>query len=132
MKIGDEIKCIHCGKQSFLIKKSLMDGWKKTGEILACSACGNVIKDLTEDVVNEVDGNTKTKSLDDGKLDKLAQFLNTEKVKKKIIEADEKTFCRDCKNYVKHPFFNICGITKNEVNPMDDCPLYEITLEEEK
>ncbi len=33
----------------------------------------------------------------------------------------ERKFCRDCAEYVAHPFLSRCAKHKKEVNPMDDC-----------
>jgi hypothetical protein len=125
MKVGDEINCLFCNKHVFLVKKSVMDGWKKVGDILVCSSCGKTLEDIKESD-NKVDiGNEPVK---DDKLAKLANFLGTEKIEKKTIDTSEKTFCRDCVHYIKHPFFSKCGLYHKEVNPMDDCSSYEKTL----
>jgi DNA-directed RNA polymerase subunit RPC12/RpoP len=131
MKVGEEINCAHCGKHSFLRKKSIMNGWKKIGDILICSACGQTIEDLTlvADTNKEI---IKDSDHSNAKLDKLASFLGAETLEKKNIQADEKTFCRDCKHYIRHPFFNKCSLTNSEVNPMDDCPSYELLSDEDK
>ena len=125
MKVGEEINCVHCGKHSFLIKKSKMDGWKKLADILICSSCGQIIEDSeplkpNDEIIKDINKPSEVK------LDKLASFLGTKIIEKKSIQADEKTFCRDCLHYIKHPFFNKCSLTNNEVNPMDDCQSYEL------
>lgn len=116
MKTGNEIKCSFCGKDSFAIKGTEMDGWILKGEILKCSSCGKKLADIPK--ATEVDKQPST----DGKLDKLASFLGTEKVVHKTIDSDgDKVFCKDCKHYIKHPFLNRCGLHAKEVDPMNDC-----------
>ena len=128
MKAGDEINCIHCGKHGFLVKKAKMEGWKKVGDMLICSSCGQIIVDVEESPIKE-DIEEDIPSND--KLDSLLSFLGTEQLEKKTIEVGEKTFCRDCIHYVKHPFFSKCGLNNEDINPMDDCESYK-KMEDEK
>ena len=119
MKQGDEIACPHCKKDSFLVKTNLMDGWTLKGEILICSLCKQKIADIKKD-------NIKNDSASGGKLYKLEAFLGEEKANRPTLEDNqEKTFCRDCKYYISHPFLNRCGLHTKEVNPMDDCPYFQ-------
>lgn len=118
MKQGDEIVCPHCGKDSFLVKTSLMDGWTFKGDALVCSLCKQKVTDITKGKM-EYDSSF----YNDEKLKKFTNFLGEEKISKPKIENDEeKLFCRDCKYYISHPFLNRCGLHTKEVNPMDDCP----------
>lgn len=94
-----------------------MDGWKKIGEILVCASCGNII----EEIKNDKTAASRKPDDSNDKLEKFASILGTEKIQKKKIEIDNKIFCRDCKYYIKHPFFSKCGLSNKEVNPMDDC-----------
>ena len=115
MKQGDEIICPHCKKDSFLVKENLIDGWVFKGEILICSLCKQKIADTKKD-------STKNAPTSGGKLDKLAAFLGEEKLDKQTITDNEgKSFCRDCKYYISHPFMNRCQLHAKEVNPMYDC-----------
>ena len=117
MKPGDEIDCPHCGKNSFLSKKTVTDGWTKKGEILVCASCSEKIADLESPIGNLQSAGTSSTSA-------LANFLNTEAEKKPELEAldGEKQFCRDCENFISHPFMDRCSQHNKEVNPMDDCP----------
>jgi protein-arginine kinase activator protein McsA len=116
MKHGDEVKCPMCNKETFAVKKAKIENWKKTGEYLACSACGVELQDLKEE-------DKESDKESDKHLSKLADFLDTEPEKKVRLTADEAEthFCRDCKYYVKHPFLSRCELHKKEVTPMDDC-----------
>ena len=122
MKAGDEIICKYCGKNSFLVKKTIMDGWTKVEDVLICSSCSMEI----EKICNEEKSSEK-KEVKDSSLDKFFSFLGTEQEKKPTIniEDDEKHFCRDCKHYISHPFLNRCSLHQTEVNPMDDCKSFE-------
>lgn len=120
MKPGEEFECEFCNKHSFLIKKTIMDGWTKKNEVLSCSSCGKIIEEIkTDDLTGRHD------DTENDKLDKLAKFLGTEKEKKKTIKSEEKKFCRDCEHYIIHPFVNRCGLKDIEVHPMDDCGLFK-------
>jgi hypothetical protein len=125
MKAGDEIKCDYCGANSFLVKKTIMDGWTKKGDVLSCSACSKVIHEIAEEkklTINEGKERLKKASLDN-----LTSFLGTEQQLKPIIDVkdDEKHFCRDCRHYISHPFLDRCSLRQVEVNPMDDCESFE-------
>lgn len=117
MKHGDEIDCPHCGKSTFIVKKAVMDGWSKAGDIFACSGCDAKIADCEEKEIDETKSDSVASSA-------LAGFLGVEKEEKKELTAteDEKHFCRDCGHLVSHPFLTRCELHKKDVNPMDDCP----------
>jgi len=117
MKQGDSIDCPHCGRNSFLKKVAVMDGWTKKGDILACAACSAKIADIKPE--EEKTAFPKEKSISS-----LESLFGEKHASGPKLEAseDEKAFCRDCKNYIVHPFMNRCGLHNKEVNPMDDCP----------
>lgn len=118
MKHGDEIDCPHCGNSTFIIKKAVMDGWTKTGDIFACSGCDAKIADVEDDTIASFEEKSSAAS------SALAGFLDVEKEEKKELVAteDEKQFCRDCGHLVAHPFLTRCDLHQKDVNPMDDCP----------
>ena len=126
MKVGDEIVCMHCGANSFLVKKSIMDGWTKVGEVLLCSSCAGMIYDLTAQ--EEEPEKTDNKPKEDCSLDSLSSFLGTEREEKPSLDSEdlEKHFCRDCKYFVHHPFLDRCSLHEKEINPMDDCKSFII------
>ena len=103
MKPGDSFDCPHCGRNSFLKKESVMDGWKKTGEVLKCASAPSpedALKKLLG--TDEEEDNTKN-----------AEFL-----KEKL------SFCRDCAHMVSNAFRLYCTKWNRDVNPMDDCPAH--------
>ena len=117
MKHGEELDCPHCGNSTFVIKKAVMDGWTKAGDIFACSGCDAKIADVEEKTFAFEEKSSEASSA-------LAGFLGVEKEEKKELSAteEEKRFCRDCGNLVSHPFLTRCELHKKDVNPMDDCP----------
>ncbi len=125
MKPGENIKCPHCDNDAFLVKKTLIDGWTKTGDILVCSGCSCKIIDI-EETQGEIDLLEKK----DG-LDKLAGFLVTDRKTKPSLKADdsEKHFCKNCEHYVLHPFFDRCSFHNKNVGSMDDCSEYKVKEE---
>jgi DNA-directed RNA polymerase subunit RPC12/RpoP len=50
MKAGDSFDCPHCGQGSFLKKESVMDGWRKAGEVLKCASCSATICEIKPQV----------------------------------------------------------------------------------
>ncbi len=128
MKPGDQINCPHCGMSSFLKKESVMDGWKKAGEVLKCASCSAKIADLPPEVLaREEDKAAKSRA------DKLQSLLGGVTVSKPKLEAKpgERRFCRDCANLVAHPFLSRCSLHNKEVNPMDDCPDFKPKIRKE-
>lgn len=115
MKQGDEIICPHCKGDAFLVKTNLMNDWVFEGETLICSLCKQKIADISRKDIKDPSESNRT-------LDRLAAFLGEEKENNQTIQDnEEKTFCRDCKHYISHPFMNRCQLHTKEVNPMDDC-----------
>ena len=124
-KAGDEINCKYCGANSFLIKKTIMDGWTKKGDVLICSACSKVVHEIAEnDKLSKQEEIEKSKK---ASLDTFSAILGTEQIIKPAIKSEEheNLFCRDCKHYISHPFLDRCSLRQVEVNPMDDCNLFE-------
>jgi DNA-directed RNA polymerase subunit RPC12/RpoP len=124
MKAGEITQCPHCGQSTVLKEKVLVDGWTKTGQVLACAICGNKIADIP--------AAPTVKAEKDNALSGLAALLQTESESKPEIKinADEKLFCRDCEHFIAHPFLSRCTLHNKEVNPMDDCPDFKPKPEE--
>lgn len=116
MRAGEEIICEYCGKESFLVKKAILDGWKKVGDFLACSACGEKIADLDAVVAVSNEKKAGLLSLLDVQEEKRLEFSATD---------EEKKFCRDCGNFISHPFLSRCAFHKKNVEPMDDCAQFK-------
>jgi len=120
MKQGDDIVCAECGKDAFVAKKSIMDGWTKKGEVFVCSACGAELGPAdSAEAPKGVGGGSKAAAA--------ASILGLELEEKKRLDAteEERRFCRDCANFVSHPFLSRCELHGTNVNPMDDCEDFE-------
>ena len=121
MKPGDEYNCPHCGRNSFLKKETVMDGWTKKGEVLKCASCGALVCELKPDTPASSD------PLKSDAADRLKNLFGgedfTEKPKWKAADG-EANFCKDCAFLIPHPFVFKCSKFTTTVNPMDDCPAF--------
>lgn len=120
MRAGSEYNCPKCGKNTFLKKITLMEGWTKKGEALACASCSAVVKELSEEKENSSPSSESSS-------DALKALLGGdfgEKKKEIKVEKGDKNFCRDCIHLLAHPFLTRCTKFSKEVNPMDDCPFF--------
>ncbi len=119
MRQGDDIHCGNCGRDAFVVSKSVMDGWTKKGEVFACSACGAEIAPVPfggSDVGGAGGASPKA-------TERAASFLGVGIEDGKRLEAldEESRFCRDCAHFISHPFLSRCSLHGKDVNPMDDC-----------
>ena len=118
MRQGDDVHCENCGRDAFVVRKSIMDGWTKKGEFFTCSACGATIAPVPLDGEVSGGGEASFKAAE-----RAASLLGVDIGDKKALEAsdEEKRFCRDCANFISHPFLSRCSFHGKDVNPMDDC-----------
>ena len=123
MKPGDQFDCPHCGKDSFLKKETLMNGWTRTGEVLKCASCGAVIRNLdpAPSAASEEGGASGRAGLN-----ALSALLGgdteTGPAAPEGFLDQERKFCRDCAYRIATAFRMRCGRHDRDVNPMDDCP----------
>lgn len=124
MKPGDQFDCPHCGKDSFLKKETLMNGWTRAGEVLKCASCGAVIERM-----DETGSSGPESEVSGGKaagLDALSALLGGDTESKAAVPEgflkQERRFCRDCAYRIATAFRMRCGRHEKDVNPMDDCP----------
>jgi len=123
---GQRFVCEHCGDESVVKVRREMSGWECVREHYACALCGADLGDVAEDAAGEEHAAAKEK------LGKLADFLGEAVVERPRIEAEEANFCRDCANFLKHPFRSRCLLLDREVEPMNDCPRFERRPAEEE
>ena len=128
MKPGQRFFCQHCHSQSIAKLERRMEGFTVVEEYLACAFCHARLTDETEKAFGKTEQTTAKPSLSAlegllgsskpamGKAE--ASFLNE-------LHTAVKHFCRDCRQYVKHPFGGRCALTGKEMEPMDDCPRFE-------
>ena len=122
MRPGDEYNCPHCGKNSFLKKETVMDGWTKKGEVLKCASCGALVCELKPETEKPAD------PLKSEAADRLKNLFGADDfIKKPILKTDqsEMRFCKDCMFLIPHPFILRCSKLDKTVNPMDDCPEFQ-------
>lgn len=122
MRPGDEYNCPHCGKNSFLKKETVMDGWTKKGEVLKCASCGHLVCEL------KPEKNKASDPLKSAGADRLKKLFGADEfVEKPVLKAEgnEADFCKDCAFLIPHPFVFKCSKFNKSVNPMDDCPSFQ-------
>ena len=131
MKPGQSFDCAACGRNSFLKKESVLEGWVKKGEVLKCAACGAVVEVL--------DGAAEKRQPDredvSVRTDALAALLGEtgpEKNPGRDLFREEKRFCRDCVHRVANAFRMRCALHDRDVHPMEDCPDFSPRGEAEK
>lgn len=130
--------CSHCGEKTIPREESVFEGWTKIGVNRFCSLCGGkldgsetavpasetVLENFSQETVRP--DNAFVKLFGDEKISVTdpASILGTSQETVKATEYldEQPRFCRDCKEYIKHPFHSRCGKTNREVGPMDDCP----------
>lgn len=110
MKLPVEITCPHCGAEAFLKREPVYEGFKKTGEILSCSACGGRFSSESEVAFKSPVAAPKI-------------FTEADRSKKVSVfaEGENKNLCRYCANYVVNPFMQFCSLHKKEVQATDSC-----------
>lgn len=129
MKSGQRFFCQHCHSQSIAKLERRMEGFTVVEEYLACAFCHARIP---ADADNPSDKSEQS-SAKPSSLSALEGLLGAKKPAMDKTEASflnelhtaVKHFCRDCRQYVKHPFGGRCSLTGKEMEPMDDCPRFE-------
>ena len=129
MKPGQRFFCQHCHSQSIAKLERRLEGFTVVEEYLTCAFCHERIP---ADAANPSD-KPDNASPKPSSLSALESLLGSSKPSMGKAEAsflDElhtaaRHFCRDCRQYVKHPFGGRCSLTGKEMEPMDDCPRFE-------
>ena len=119
MKVGESIMCPHCGRDSFVMKESLLDGFRKTGEVFKCAMCKAKLADVPQ---NQPSGKPLSGVSEARSNKALLDLLGEKALEHKNPFADvEKRFCRDCVYRVVNAFRIRCSKHDTDVGPMDDC-----------
>ena len=106
------MKCPFCNEDSFAKKKNIMDGWKVAGVVHICALCG---RELPEKKSAETD----TAAAKSAALSALLGGGTVEKITLKgSAECD---FCRNCVNFIEHPFQPLCALDGSPADPMSSC-----------
>ncbi len=105
-KNGETITCPHCRAQAMVTVQAVYDGWTKTGKFYACSHCDEKLMDVVEA------DKAAAKHRDCEVSRQFADFLGTNEAEKPMSEfikhGEETQFCKDCVNYIEHPFATRC------------------------
>ena len=128
MKPGQRFFCNHCHSNSIAKLERRMEGFTVVEEYLACAFCHARLS-TAADKPEE-----KTESAAKPSLSALESLLGAKKPSMdktqasflKELHTAARHFCRDCKQYVKHPFGGRCSLTGKEMEPMDDCPRFDV------
>lgn len=112
------MRCPHCGEETFPKKKNIMSGWTIAKAVNVCAFCGG---ELSVDGAGDGKKESSTAGSDGGK-SRLASLLGEsipEKVR--LSGVDDRKFCRNCRNFIEHPFKTVCALTDQECDPMGEC-----------
>ena len=115
-----EIICSACGADTFLLRKPVYEGLKKTGEVLVCSACGH-------EYAGEDEVPFKHR-------ESVHVFTDADRSRavKVFSEGEAEALCRHCAHYVVNPFMQWCGLHKKEVEATDTCRQFKRREETQK
>jgi hypothetical protein len=118
-KPGETFCCAACGRESIAKAQKLMEGWRCLGETVVCAFCKAPVG---PPVALAETGDRARRECTDAR-DRLASFLDTSPVAAPEFRDKQKGhFCKDCRHYLKHPFYSRCLYHEKSVEPMDDCP----------
>ena len=120
---GESFVCRHCGKESIAKLERIMDGWTYVGDTVVCAFCKAPVSDARDDDSPGLADSTVDES---SGIDRLASLLDEAPAETLQLapEADAR-FCRDCVNFLRHPFVSRCLLHDKPVEPMDDCDDFE-------
>ena len=111
------MKCPFCGEESFAKKKNIMDGWKVAKVVQVCALCN---RELPEDKKTEQTDPTAAKSA------AFAALLGGETVEKVTLQGSaDRDFCRNCVNFIEHPFQTLCALDGSAADPMGSCKKFK-------
>ena len=109
------MKCPFCQEESFAKKKNIMDGWTVAKVVEVCALCGAELPQK-EDKEN-VAGNCR-----ESRRAGLAALLGGDDVETVTLAgSSDRDFCRNCANFIEHPFRTLCGISGDAADPMGSC-----------
>lgn len=119
--MSKHITCPFCHAETVVgIRRVPSEQFGKFDEVEYCSLCSAVLGKAEEK--KPEDNSAKSNP----ELDALSALLGGEKLTEVVIEKGEffKRGCRNCRNFISHPFKAVCSATGEEVDPMGDCGLF--------
>lgn len=115
-----ELRCPACGRDSWLVRTPVYDGFTRTGETLTCALCHH-------EFASEADIPFKAST-------RPKVFTEADRPRPvKVFSEDEKgKMCRYCAEYVVNPFIQRCALHQCEVQATDTCPHFRPKGEDHK
>jgi len=113
-----DVFCPTCGKETFVIKEAVYEGFTRVGEHLKCAVCGHVFDPPKNG----------PEAVEPPKVTKLPSIFSEDDRPTQIHlfnEGENLIICRYCKNYTVNPFRQWCGLHKKEVEATDTCPQFD-------
>lgn len=111
------MKCPFCHEESFAKKKNIMDGWKVTKVVRICALCG---KELPEEEKDKAGDPAAARSA------AFAALLGGEAPEKITLQGSaDRDFCRNCVNFIEHPFQPLCALDGSAADPMGSCAKFK-------
>ena len=107
--------CPHCNEETTPAKKSVLNDDFSRCEKIFCVLCGGELDDEVADSGKE----------------RFAALLGVElEAAPTLPDGEAPRFCRDCANYVVHPFLSRCSLHNRGVDPMEDCTAFAPRIEQ--
>lgn len=109
-----EIACRACGQHALARAEPVYDGFRKTGELFVCTACGH-----------RYDSREATPFLEVGQRPSLFTAADREAAPRVFKESERRRCCAYCSHRVVNPFGQRCGLSNREVEATDLCARFE-------
>ena len=111
------MKCPFCQEESFAKKKNIMDGWTVAKVVEVCALCGAELPQKDAEVSGS-DQNSRRAGL--------AALLGGDEVEQVTLAgSSDRDFCRNCSNFIEHPFRTLCGLSGEAADPMGSCERFQ-------
>lgn len=117
-KPGESFHCSACGRDSIAKAQKTMDGWRCTGELIVCAFCKAPVGQPKADAT----GAAAKAAAGAAALNRLADLLDAKPTAApQFADTTKGRFCKDCRHFLRHPFYSRCLLHERPVEPMDDC-----------
>ena len=114
--------CPSCGEDALFVSEAVYDGFRKTGEIHRCTACGQTL-------APQAAAPPPAKKKVDPLWAAFAAEDTPDTPSLFDVEAETSRLCRKCRHYVVHPFTQRCMLHDKEVAATDSCDQFEVKRE---